>query len=215
MQIISQAFKNVKHRALEDYNNVPDDLEIWTTEYGVKGIYEAGTFTWSSGMRAVALALNYFGMGDKMKLLCFQAIRTDEVINDDLIVGPNGYALALLNKAAMGKTNAISLEFSPNPTFVDDYPSLMGWKFWDDAVSSIVIANFSDQKIDSLNIAKIVNTDSPIHLVQRCSETPWHRYVSEKMGMAETNVTSNSMNISIPPFSVSYIEKSNKRTEKY
>lgn len=204
MQFIAQAAKNVNYRTRADYNIVPEGLELWATEYGVKGNYKAGTYTWASGMRAVALALNYFGLGNKIKVLDFHYIRSDKVINKNNVLGPEGYALALLDKAALGKEHAISLDFKPNPAFLDNYPSLIGWNFWNSSSSSTLITNFSDKGF-ILNISDIVDLSKAVRMIQRFSKTPWQKGVTEKTGIKQIKKNIQGSSIFLPAFSVTYL----------
>ena len=207
MELIAQGAKNVKNQTLADYNKVPEGVNLWSTEYGTKGTYTVGNGTWADGMRAVAMALNYFGMGSKMQVLAFHNIRIGRVIDDDNVVGPVGYALALVNHAARGKHRATNLLFNPNPAFCEDFPSLLGWKFENDSLVTLVIANFSDKTVDTLDISGLLNTGDSLYLIQRYSLTPWQKNVNENTGIRQTAETLLSSFLKIEPFSVTYVEQ--------
>jgi hypothetical protein len=209
MQMIAQAAKNMENQTLADYNSVPAGTELWSTEYGIKGTYQVGRGTWADGMRAMAMALNYFGMGKNMTSLAFQYIRSDEVIDDNNVVGPKGFALALLNRAARGKQHAENLVFSPNPFFVDHYPSLVGWKFWNDSVSACLIVNFSEKAIDTLDVSALFDKNDSVSIVQRYSRTPWQKGVNENNGISEEKKVLLPSVLHLPPFSVTYVKKQN------
>ncbi len=208
---IAQAFENVDAVTLKDYNRTPEWLEIWNTEYGTNNGNFAGTDTWASGVRSVAMTLNYFGMGSRMRCFNQQNIRA-QIVNDQNKLAPNGFASALLSRVALNKTNANNLVFSNNPPFRKTYPSLIGWKFWNSDSEAVIIINCSRQSFDTVELSSVINNVDDKLSIQRYSNTPWVSGVSEESGVDETTKEDNSTTISIRPFSVTAIMTKTSQT---
>lgn len=205
MQLIAQPAQYVRDQSKNDYQSVPDNVVLWASEYGTKNTYTAGRHTWADGMRALAMAMNYFGLGSKIQVLSLQFIRLEDVINDNNVVGPEGYALALLDRAALGKNHAVSLVFEPDPAFMENFPALLGWKFWNDSVSDVVIANFSDKTVDTLDLSEMAAENDSLFLIQRYSTKPWIKGVNENIGIVEVEKKMKTSAVSLPPFSVTLL----------
>lgn len=201
---VAQAFENVDNRCREDYDRTPDWLEIWNTEYSTNDDNPVGRDCWASGIRAAALTLNYFGMGDQMRCMNLHNINVG-VINEQNKLDPNGFACGLICRAARGKNNARDLAFSSNPSFVKTFPSLIGWKFWNNDSEAVVIVNCSQDRFDDVDLSAVISSSDKT-CISRYSETPWQSGATEVSGIEENIWETDSTTVSIPSFSITLAE---------
>ncbi len=183
--ILGQPFRSVeKFYSSDDFKLIPDDKQIWITEYNLfesifgnnEGKSQRVMGSWTHGLYTLTQSL-LFLEDSRINIACnhvlvgnsrFAAILrgTGGFVNPSepkMKVIPNsltatGSTLSLLGEATLGMTKAQKIDFSFSPTLIGkqgfQYPALYGWKFSNSEYSKGIIVNLSNQDIP-INIEQV------------------------------------------------------------
>ncbi len=189
-----------------DYNLVPNNFDVWYTEFGeVKGIAEE---TWADAVRYIALNYSWLNRGDRVTQLDFHYISDNTVIKvqNPMHLAPVGIASKLLMQASAEMTEMQKINFTNNPISVNNIKSLYGLKFKSDEKETLLIFNTSNTTFSSLDVNNLFSFTGDRNITQYYSDKPYVSGVSEGSNNIKTLNNSTTGIVNIKEFSISVIE---------
>lgn len=226
MNSLVQTYNYAAKQKPRDYDNVPPGLKIWITEYNTwsptgdsanpNNPGNGGPIqdTWTNGLFGANLSLQFILFGDRISLLNIHSLNISSnsqwrMLKDKDNLSGNGIALAMVGRAVNGMGKAWKIDFNdlPDPTFKNDWPSLLGAKFSSDSEmrESVLIFNNTDKAKNGVNIASLFSGKGKKQMMQFNSETPWLKDVSENGGISSNLNEDLKDKVDLPAFSVTVI----------
>ena len=157
-----------------DYENVPNDMKLWITEYGLSKRKEQ-LGMWTIGLQFLSMSMGWLELGDKIENIMCQHITLDPGIldKDRMELSSVGIAYGEMMRAMSGMNKAERIEFVSENTSVDAIDiKLYGWKFTDIlGTEKVLMLNPTSQYITSINLEKIISPYATIK--QYWSSTPY------------------------------------------
>ncbi|TLX71274.1 T9SS type A sorting domain-containing protein [Labilibacter sediminis] len=184
-----------------DHDMVPDNLDLWLTEFGATK--KNAVDTWASGLRGVAMTLGFMDQGDKHERFIIHHITDDpEIIHKaEMKLGAVGMSYGLLANAARGKTKVQKINFSNNPFIHQNIEALHGYKFRAQDEETIFILNMGDQELVDVDISAVTSYSGTAKLVQYWNTTPYTTPTYQGNGIDEEEQVIANI-VTIKPFSV-------------
>lgn len=192
-----------------DYVMVPNNYDIWLTEYGeVKGIAEE---TWADAVRYAALNYSWLSLGDKITQLHFHHVTDNTVIKvgSPMKLAPVGIASKLFLQAASDMTEMQFVNFANNPISVNNVNALYGIKFKNTQKETLLIINTDDSNVSSVQFGNLFDYTGTQTLTRYHSNAPYVAGVFE----GDSNIVENTSVVTnssvIRKFSINVIEVQN------
>jgi hypothetical protein len=170
--MLSQPFSTWETLAGTDLAALPDDLEVWLTEYNLNDNRVPVHGTWAHGLYVAAQTLTYL-RDERITLVNNHSLVTTALFGA-LFNNATGFALggyksidptlatkrlgrtaggetmALLAEAMTGTSTAQELAFAGSPALPSGHPAVWGWAFRGGMERRGIVLNLSEQTIDIL-----------------------------------------------------------------
>ncbi|WP_289053169.1 T9SS type A sorting domain-containing protein [Carboxylicivirga marina] len=188
----------------DDYAMVPDDFELWLTEYGATKDNTPGS--WASGLRAAAYTMQWLKLGEKITNLMYHHVTNHpDVINkDQMEAGPVAIALAYLYQAADECLYRRSVDISNNPEAIAGVGAIQGLQFINQNSEQLVLLNIHEHAVTNVDIRHLLS-DETAEINQLTCSNVYDSPVFEGSGISKNTFTANQQ-IDLPPFSLTVIK---------
>lgn len=187
-----------------DYNNVPDGLKLWITEYGLsKRKDQCGM--WVIGMQYLTMSMGWLELGDRIENIQCQHITLSPGLLDreKMKLSSVGIAYGELTRAANGSVIAKRVQFNDvNSGGINS--DLYAWSFFkSNGKSVLLLLNTSARPLEGVDLSEVIDRSSVCKQYWCDEPYPNNVVIGEEIKIDRGGDVSS---YTLRPFSISVIE---------